>query len=62
MHVTRQFLDTSSPLDRFFEKNKKHDFTYGLGECVYQISVLYRFSLWLKGAVQTHKQTLIFTS
>ena len=38
IHVTQQFL-----WDRFFQK-KKHVFRYGLGECVYQISGLYRFS------------------
>ena len=37
IHVTQQFL-----WDRFFQK--KHVFRYGLGECVYQISGLYRFS------------------
>ena len=55
--VTRQFFEASGPQGNFFEKNKKSVFRYGLGECVYQISGLYLFSLWPKGAVQTHKPT-----
>ena len=37
--------------------SKKPVFRYGLGEYVYRISDLYRFSLWLKGAVQTVRQS-----
>ena len=59
IHVTRQFFEASGPRDRFFEKNKKPVFRYGLGECVYQISGLYRFSLWPKGVAKTDQQTHI---
>ena len=44
IHVTQQFLDASGPYGHFFEKKKKSIFSYGLGECVYQISGLHRFS------------------
>ena len=44
IHVTQQFFKASGLWDRFFQKKKKHIFRYGLGECVYQISGLYRFS------------------
>ena len=47
----------SGPPGNFFEKIKKNVFRYGLGKCVYQISGLYLFSLWTKGAVQTHRPT-----
>ena len=43
IHVTQQFFKASGLWDRFFQK-KKHIFRYGLGECVYRISGLYRFS------------------
>ena len=56
MHVTRQFFKASGPWDRF--SKKKTVYRYGLGECVYQIKGLYRFSLWPKGAVQTNRQSL----
>ena len=36
---------------------KKQFFIFGLGECVYQISGLYLFSVGPKGAVQTDKQS-----
>ena len=43
IHVPAVF-EASGPQDHFFKKNKKPIFRYGLGECVYQISGLYRFS------------------
>ena len=42
--MTRQFLRLAALRVTFFEKTKKKHFRYGLGECVYQISGLYRFS------------------
>ena len=44
IHVTKQFSEASDPQGHFFEK-RKTVFLYGLGECVYQISGLYRLSL-----------------
>ena len=45
IHVTRQFSEASGTQGHVFEKNKtKTVFRYGLGECVYKISGLYRFS------------------
>ena len=43
IHVTRQYFETSGPRDHFFEKTKKPVSGYGLGECLYRISGLYRF-------------------
>ena len=43
IHVKRQFFEASGPQGHFFEK--KTVFKYGLEECEYQISGLYRFSL-----------------
>ena len=44
IHVTRQFFKARGPQGHFFEKTKKPVFRCGLGECVYQISGLYRIS------------------
>ena len=52
IHMTRQSFEASSPQGHF-QKNKKHVFRYGLGECLYRISGLYLFSLWPKCAVET---------
>ena len=41
IHVTRQLFEVSGPRGHL---NNKAVFRYGLGECVYQISSLYRFS------------------
>ena len=43
IQVTRQFFEGSSPQGHLFEKKKIFVFRYGLRECVYQISDLYRF-------------------
>ena len=43
IQVTLQFFEASGPQSNFFKK--KIVFRYGLGECVYQISGRYRFSL-----------------
>ena len=43
IYVTRQFFEANDAKGLFFEKKKK--IRYGLGECVYQISGLYHFSL-----------------
>ena len=60
-NVPRQFFEASGPRDRF--SKKKPVFRYGLGECVYQISGLYRFrcgqNAWHR---QTEKQGHIYTS
>ena len=42
--MTWQFFRASDPEGHFFEKNNKNLFRYGLGECVNQITGLYRFS------------------
>ena len=43
IHVTRQFFEASGRQGPFFGKTKNPVFRYGLEECVYQISGLYRF-------------------
>ena len=43
IRVTRQFFEAGSPEGHFFEKRKKRDVMYGLGESVYIISGSYRF-------------------
>ena len=43
-----------------FSKKQKSDFRYGLGECVNQISGLYRFSFVRRS--HTNQQTHIYTS
>ena len=53
--MTRQFFKGSGPLGPFFEKTKTPFLRYGVGECVYQISALYLFSLCPKGDVQTNR-------
>ena len=42
--MTQQFFETNGSQGNFFEKNKNPGFIYGLGEGVYQISDLSRFS------------------
>ena len=59
IHVTLQFFEASGPQGNFFEKTKKTVFRYALGECGYQISGLYLFSLWPKGVVQTNRPTYL---
>ena len=51
--------DAAVSLGQIFPK-KKHVFRYGLGECVYQISGLYRFSFGQDKT--TEWQTHIYTS
>ena len=42
--MTRQFFEASGPR-LSFGKNEKRVFGYDLGDCVYQISGLYHFSV-----------------
>ena len=58
IYGTQQFSRLAA-LRVTFSKKQKPVFRYGLGERVYQISGLYLFSLWLKGAVQTRKPTYL---
>ena len=44
IHMTRNFFEAIVTQGPFFEKNKKHVFRYGPGECLYEISGLYRLA------------------
>ena len=65
IHVTRQFFEPSGLHCHFLEKTKKKNiFRYGLGECVYRISGLCRFSFgqevpYKPTNQQTHSQVKI---
>ena len=56
--MTRQFFEPSAPRGPFLAKTKKNlPFRYGLGECVYQILGLYRFSFGQGVVTQPNKKT-----
>ena len=63
IHMTQQFFEASSIQGHLFEKTKPV-FRYGLGECLYQISDLYRFSFdqEVPYSPTTNSPTEIYTS